>query len=249
MSSQLFNKLSKLNDSFISLMEKPIIKYGFLILVIINIICIDYVSTSYLEIFDIDSVKVIYAFLIAYYACFDPVYSIALTTLVIISIQELHNRQAKKGLYLHTKSLNSQESPIKQHIQSISQHIPQHIPQSNQQVRYNNNIMPNPELIANDKYIYDQINKHSLQKQPDINDNIIPNYDYFDDPAFKTLTNNIIDKSTLGNNNFIVTEQDLMDIQTNREPGVKQDESIQGFNGKIMNIQGLPNGFDPSMKY
>ena len=90
----LINTVSKWNDSLITFLENPIIKYGFLIIIIIQIILIKHLSTSYLQIFDDNVFKVVYAFLIAYYACFDPVYSIALTTLMIISIQELHNRNA-----------------------------------------------------------------------------------------------------------------------------------------------------------
>ena len=84
---QVIKSVSNLNDSLISFLENPIIKYGFLILVVLQIITINKMSIAYLSIFNDNVFKIVYAFIIAYYACFDPVYAIALTTLMIIAVQ------------------------------------------------------------------------------------------------------------------------------------------------------------------
>jgi hypothetical protein len=52
------NTLNKLNNRLIEDLENPIIKYGFLILVVIKIMAIDYIPTSYLKIYNNIFVKI-----------------------------------------------------------------------------------------------------------------------------------------------------------------------------------------------
>ena len=40
-----------------------------------------------------------------------------------------------------------------------------------------------------------------------------------------------------------------MDIQNNENLDINQNTSIQGLQGDILNIQGLPNGFDTNNKH
>ena len=97
-----------------------------------------------------------------------------------------------------------------------------------------------------------------MQRIPAPNDSLIAEYDYYEDPAYKTLTSNIQDAETnsqsskdlhlqdknyLGHNKFYVSEEGLLGIQTNQEPKVDQNTSVQAF-PVTMNIQGLPSGFD-----
>jgi hypothetical protein len=77
---QNIKSVDKLNNKFVDILENPFVKYGFLIFIVIRIIFINQMGTWYLELFNYTSVKVIYALLIAYSACFDPVYAVALTT-------------------------------------------------------------------------------------------------------------------------------------------------------------------------
>ena len=184
-------------------------------------------SITYLEIFDDNVFKVIYAFLIAYYACFDPVYSIALTTLMIIAIQELHRRNATHDISLSNLDGNSSINNSSTHgydNDSKTKHYNLH----NKKI----NIKHCDNLLDNDEYIYNEINKHALQKTPSSNDDISAEYDF--DPAFETITNNIKQKQN--------------SLGTNIIQGVDQQHSIQPFTGNIYNVQGLPNGFD-STKY
>ena len=93
--------IEKTNKNILYFLSNPFVKYGFLIFVILRIIFIDSMDIIYLEILDYTWVKVTYALLVAYSACFDPVYAITLATFIIIAIQELHRRRA-------TKSINNQ---------------------------------------------------------------------------------------------------------------------------------------------
>ena len=257
------NTLNKWNNRLIEDLENPIIKYGFLILVVIKIMAIDYIPTSYLKIYNNIFVKIIYAFVIAYCACFDPIYAIALTTLIIISLQELYSRRATiSGNYIPvpvSNIMNSIGSPfIMNSIGSPLLHIapkpfiPSEIndhKMSKQSVRYENNKTPSNEYLANDETIFAEINKHTLQKAPAIGDEkLIAEYDYYEDPAFRTITANLKDREIFGSNDFYIMSNDLKKAQQNKVFGSKQYNSIQAFSGPINNIQGLPNGFDPTTK-
>lgn len=222
--NQNIKQINKLNNKFIDILENPFIKYGFLIFVVIRIIFIDTMEMWYLELFNYTSVKVIYALLVAYSACFDPVYAIALTTFIIIGIQELYSRKAKGNV--------------------ISQAKPFIVPQASygiQKVAYET--MPDKALMVNDENVFNLINKHTLQRVPATDDKLIAEYDYYVDPAYKTLTANVDNKNYLGHNKFYVSEDGLLGIQNNQQPNVHQNTSVQAF-PKSMNIQGLPNGFD-----
>ena len=107
--------------------------------------------------------------------------------------------------------------------------------------------MPNNDILLNDKEIYDLINKHSLQKTPDVNDTLVGEYDYYEDPAFRTITDNLNQKKQINNNNnqFLITDDDLANVQTNTQQGINQNTSLKAFTSNILNIQGLPNGYDP----
>jgi len=221
---QNLKSVIKANNKLIDILENPFIKYGFLIFIVIRIIFIDKMEMWYLELFNYTSVKVIYALLVAYSACFDPVYAIALTTFIIISIQELYSRKAKGNV--------------------ISQAKPFIVPQASsgiQKVAYET--MPDKALMVNDENVFNLINKHTLQRVPVADDKLIAEYDYYVDPAYQTLTANVDNKNYLGHNKFYVSEDGLLGIQTNQEPKVNQNTSVQAF-PKSMNIQGLPNGFD-----
>jgi hypothetical protein len=258
--SSTMNTLSKYNNRLIENLENPIIKYGFLILVVIKIMAIDYIPTSYLKIYNNIFVKIIYAFVIAYCACFDPIYAIALTTLIIISLQELYSRRATiSGNYVPIQGSNY--VPVSNIMNnkgtSLSRIAPKpFIPSeingntmSKQSVRYENNSIPSNEYLANDETIFAEINKHTLQKTPSIGDEkLIAEYDYYEDPAFRTITANLKDREIFGNNDFYVMSDDLKKAQQNKVSGSKQYNSIQAFAGPINNIQGLPNGFDPTTK-
>jgi len=225
----MIKDLVNLNDMIVNLMENSIFKYVSLIYVILRILSIQYVSTSFLENYDTYIIKIVYALLIAYFACFDPVYSIAATTLLIISLQELYSRRGTHNIQASTKV---QPKYIK----------------STQMVKYKHNKLPSPKYLANNESINNIINKNIMQKQISNEDKLIADYDYFDDPAFKTITANVSDDSYLARNKFIVLDEDLENAQTNQTPGSNQYNSVQELQGDILNIQGLPNGFDPSFR-
>jgi hypothetical protein len=244
--SSVSSSISKSNNNFISFLEIPVVKYSILILITVFILFIEKIDTKYLDIFDIDIFKIIYAFFIAYTACFDPIYAIILTTFLIMAIQELHNRRSMASLNSNKlqKSSNNQTKPTPP--LSLSK-INKNSNQSSPSVVYET--MPKNEILNNDKIIYDFINKHTLQKTPDSNDSLYGEYDYYEDPAFKTITNNLEEKNKINKNQFYVTDDDLVNAQTNTEQGVNQNTSMQAFTSNILNIQGLPNGYDPKSNY
>ena len=209
----LINTVSKWNDSLITFLENPIIKYGFLIIIIIQIILIKHLSTSYLQIFDDNVFKVVYAFIIAYYACFDPVYSIALTTLMIISIQELHNRNATHNSLSLLPVLKSSKHNAKSNSNSNTVNSNS----SNNTFSIKENKLT-ARVFDNDELVYELINKHSLQKQPDSNDKITGEYEFCQGPAYETITNNCKNEN--------------------------QTKDLQEFEDIPINQQGLPIGFE-----
>ena len=213
------------------------IKYGFLGLVVLQILLIDRLPSWYLEGYDMFGSKVIIAFLVAYYACFDPIYSIALTTMLIVAIQELHSRRATvamkmKPVFSKLSEIGVPENPMISSKMEGGQ-------MTNQVVKYANLGDANPDYIAKDENIFEQINKQSLQKVPSAGDKIVAEYDYYADPAYTTLTANLANNQVLGRNKFYVTGNDLYVAQNNGVPGANQMQSVQVFPGDINNIQGL----------
>jgi hypothetical protein len=250
------NKISNSNDNFISFLENPIIKYSVLIFFTLLMIFIEKIDTQYLEVFDLDIVKIIYALVVAYTACFDPIYAIILTTFAIIAIQDLHSRRTKNVLTKHKMNETRMTEPRMNETRMtelptnkvqpsfiLSQVDNSNKTQSSQSVVYEE--MPNNDILINDKEIYDLINKHSLQKTPDVHDTLVGEYDYYEDPAFRTITNNLNEKKIINKNQFLITDDDLANVQTNTQQGVNQNTSLKAFTSNILNIQGLPNGYDP----
>lgn len=244
--------VAKLNSKFVDILENPFVKYGFLIIVVILIIFIDTMQPWYLKLFNYTSIKIFYALLVAYSACFDPVYAIALTTYIIICIQELYSRNAHQAISTQASvnkpfiasTISSQSSETSVLLDSDKAKVltlPTSMQMTPQQVTMDK--MPDTQYLANDVNVYNLINKHTLQRIPTPDDTLIAEYDYYEDPAYKTLTSNIEDKNYLGHNKFYVSDNDLANIQTNQESDSNQNVAVQAFS-KVMNIQGLPNGFD-----
>lgn len=238
----------KANTKLLDFFNNPFVKYGFLIFVVLRIIFISDMEDYYLNLFNLPIVKIIYALLVAYSACFDPVYAVALTTLIIITIQELYARQAKRGLanaaepgnsgngkpFLASVLLNSSNAKVQQ--------LPADAKVLSKQTVVMDG-MPDKAILVNDSLVYNEINKHALQRTPDPKDTMIAEFDFYEDPAYRTITANLAEKNYLGNNKFLITEENMNQIQTNQEPGVDQSSSVQAF-PRVLNIQGLPNGFD-----
>ena len=251
----VINKISKSNDNFISFLENPIVKYSVLIILTLLVILIEKIDIFFLDIFDLDIFKIVYALLIAYTACFDPIYAIVLTTFMIMAIQEVHRRRSTIAI-TNYKNLKQPLIPSK----IIKKNNENDNYQTKQSVVYESMPEQDNDIFINDKLTYNSINKHSLQKIPDVNDTIDAEYDYYEDPAFKTITNNLKHKNTSTNNDnhnhndnhndnhnqFFVTDDDLINAQTNIQEGVNQNTSLKAFTPNILNIQGLPNGYDPT---
>ena len=208
--------VNKANIKVINTLSNPYIKYIFLIIIILQIIYIDKISVQLLEVFNYGIVKIIYALLIAYSACFDPVYAIALTTLIIICIQELYLRNAKKNIirntYLNTSSSNTIPSNVMLSNKTTSTNSAATQPTATQPAATqpaaqqtaatqtiiqlspsktllleSNNDFTYADLQIKHNNIFNLINEHTIQKTPTQNDNLINNYEINNTQENKTI--------------------------------------------------------------
>jgi hypothetical protein len=236
--------------------DNPFVKYGFLIFVVLRIIFISDMEDYYINLFNYPIVKIIYALLIAYSACFDPIYAVALTTLIIITIQELYARNAKRGLVQATAAGATATPTItsKPFVPGSlldsglarTQQLPTDAKVLTKQTVVMDGAMPENAILVNDSLVYNEINKHALQRTPDPKDTMIAEFDFYEDPAYRTITANLEEKNYLGHNKFFVSAENMNQIQTNLEPGADQNAAVQAF-PRVLNIQGLPNGFDKGL--
>jgi hypothetical protein len=188
------------------------------------------------------------------------VYAIALTTLMIISIQELHSRNATHSILsllpeatsqnavsnINNLNKNSTISSVNPNDSNINCH--DNISNSNFNVKeYKIPDKIRAKIFDNDELVYELINKHSLQKTPSSDDKLTAEYELCKSPAYKTITDNITESSKNDPINKS-TCQSINDIQSNQGLTSDQNKSLQGLPGDILNIQGLPNGFDNKHK-
>ena len=244
--NQGLKTVEKVNNKFLAFFDNPFVKYGFLIFAVLRIIFISDIEDYYINLFNYPSVKIIYALLIAYSACFDPIYAVVLTTLIIITIQELYARNAKRGLIKAATPSISGKPFIASTLLDSSITKLQQLPPDAKVLTKQTVVMdgtPDKAILVNDALVYNEINKHVLQRTPDPKDSMIAEFDFYEDPAYRTITANLEDKNYLGHNKFFVTDENMNQIQTNQEPGANQSASVQAF-PRVLNIQGLPNGFD-----
>ena len=262
--SSLISIISKSNNSLITFLESPVVKYSILIIVTILIIVIDKIDINYLEIFENDMFKLIYSLIIVYTACFDPIYAIVLTTFIIIAIQELHTRKATIGITLELQNdiinnnlinsinnnklnnnkLNDNDNNI-DFVESKITKEEEDDDENTQSVMYENDESPSDITLTNIKNAHTIINKQTMQKHPEENDSLIVNYDYYEDPAFKTLTNNLQEKNRLNKNKFLVNEDDLLKAQTNKQPSMP----LSSAEIKLCDIQGYDHLYTNNDKF
>ncbi len=215
--------LTNLNKQIIRFLELPAVQYSFLAIIVLRILAMGQISDWYLSMYDYTWVRVVMGLLIAYTALFDPIYSIALATLMILSVQELHRRRSTSKL------------PSSNQLGSLPQNI----------VGTTTNILdslPTDEIKVNNANVFNEINKHSLQKDPTGDDSILAEYDYYFDPAFKTLTQTVAEQNTLRNGSFYVTTDELNQAQNNQVTN-NQNIPVTALPNSL-NAQGLPIGFD-----
>ena len=249
----LINPIVKLNNGLISILENPVIKYSFLILLTVLILFIDKIEVKYIELFDNTLFKIIYSLFIAYTVCIDPIYAILLTTFMIMVIQELHLRKSLIALSNLNNDNDNNNDNININHKIKLKNIKDIINKSSSQ-----------GITFKESEISDTINEieHDIENEIDIhfkkNKDIIHknketmkdrteeiknvNNKYYEDPAFKTITNNLQEKNRINDTQLFVTDDDLMKAQTNKlEQGLI---SISNGEVKLCNIQGykhLPN--------
>ena len=238
----LINPIVKLNNGLISILENPVIKYSFLILLTVLILFIDKIEVKYIEVFDNTLFKIIYSLFIAYTVCIDPIYAILLTTFMIMVIQELHLR--KSLIAISKLENNNNNINHKQNLKNIKDIINKNssqgiifkeseISDTINEIEYDIENIDTIELVNNSNK-----NKETMTNMTEEIKNV--NDKYYEDPAFKTITNNLQEKNRINDTQLFVTDDDLMKAQTNKlEQGLISNGEI-----KLCNIQGythLPN--------
>ena len=238
----LINPIVKLNNGLISILENPVIKYSFLILLTVLILFIDKIEVKYIEVFDNTLFKIIYSLFIAYTVCIDPIYAILLTTFMIMVIQELHLR--KSLIAISKLENNNNNINHKQNLKNIKDIINKNssqgiifkeseISDTINEIEYDIENIDTIELVNNSNK-----NKETMTNMTEEIKNV--NDKYYEDPAFKTITNKLQEKNRINDTQLFVTDDDLMKAQTNKlEQGLISNGEI-----KLCNIQGythLPN--------
>jgi len=238
----LINPIVKLNNGLISILENPVIKYSFLILLTVLILFIDKIEVKYIEVFDNTLFKIIYSLFIAYTVCIDPIYAILLTTFMIMVIQELHLRKSLIAISKLEKKNNNINH--KQNLKNIKDIINKNssqgiifkeseISDTINEIEYDIENIDTIELVNNSNK-----NKETMTNMTEEIKNV--NDKYYEDPAFKTITNNLQEKNRINDTQLFVTDDDLMKAQTNKlEQGLISNGEI-----KLCNVQGythLPN--------
>ena len=251
----LINPIVKLNNGLISILENPVIKYSFLILLTVLILFIDKIEVKYIEVFDNTLFKIIYALFIAYTVCIDPIYAILLTTFMIMVIQELHLRKSLIALSKLNNDGNNDSNTNgndiinhKQNLKNIKDIINK---RSSQGITFKDSEISDTinefehDIENKIKNIVDK-NKNTITKAKNIIQHIpeeikqMNDNKYYEDPAFKTITNNLQEKNRINDTQLFVSDDDLMKAQTNKlEQGLISNGEV-----KLCNVQGyshLPN--------
>ena len=241
----LINPIVKLNNGLISILENPVIKYSFLILLTVLILFIDKIEVKYIEVFDNTLFKIIYALFIAYTVCIDPIYAILLTTFMIMVIQELHLRKSLIALSKLNNDSNTNGNDIinhKQNLKNIKDIINKNssqgiifkeseISDTINEIEYDIENIDTIELVNNNNNNSNQ-NKETMKNMTEEIKNV--NDKYYEDPAFKTITNNLQEKNRINDTQLFVTDDDLMKAQTNKlEQGLISNGEV-----KLCNVQG-----------
>ena len=241
----LINPIVKLNNGLISILENPVIKYSFLILLTVLILFIDKIEVKYIEVFDNTLFKIIYALFIAYTVCIDPIYAILLTTFMIMVIQELHLRKSLIALSKLNNDSNTNGNDIinhKQNLKNIKDIINKNssqgiifkeseISDTINEIEYDIENIDTIELVNNNNNNSNQ-NKETMKDMTEEIKNV--NDKYYEDPAFKTITNNLQEKNRINDTQLFVTDDDLMKAQTNKlEQGLISNGEV-----KLCNVQG-----------
>lgn len=240
----LINPIVKLNNGLISILENPVIKYSFLILLTVLILFIDKIEVKYIEVFDNTLFKIIYALFIAYTVCIDPIYAILLTTFMIMVIQELHLRKSLIALSKlnNNNSNNNDNINHKKNFKNIEDIINKsnsqdiifkesEISDTINEIEYDIENIDTIELVNNNNNNSNQ-NKETMKDMTEEIKNV--NNKYYEDPAFKTITNNLQEKNRINDTQLFVTDDDLMKAQTNKlEQGLISNGEV-----KLCNVQG-----------
>ena len=226
----LLNSIVNLNNGIISILENATIKYTFSILLTVVILCIDKIHLKYIKVFDNTVFKIIYSLFIAYTVCIDPIYAIFLTTFMIMVIQELHLR---KSTIVISKLENNDMKNIKDIITKNSIHA---ISFKESEISDTINNIEH-DIENTNKIELDKIKDTSKSKETmkDMTEEIKSiNNIYYEDPAYKTITNNLQEKNRINDTQLFVTDDDLMKAQTNKlAQGLISNEEV-----KLCSIQG-----------
>ena len=234
----MLKMLSKLDRGITHFIEIPLVKFIMVSLGLIHIFMIKQMPIQYLRIYRETSVRIVVALCIAYLACVEPLYAIALTTIFIISIQELQSRFIGRHqdvqLPINVPKLNQDVEEEEMGIGS------NRISKSNVSKAFLEEriVAKSKDSKVRQLRLEDRESSPSIQQSfQDDNDGV--------NPADRTLLGNVEYDAKY------ISLKKLRDAQSNLVTGADPDKPMEIF-PNILNAQGmnqvtkLPSGKDPS---
>ena len=209
MSSKLMSMEKSLNNQF----KKPLVINVVRVLIIVYILFLTSLSRDVLSVFENTLFQIAYLALLAYVALIEPVSAILMAAAYLLTIQQLNRPHFKPNTH-YNNQMNSMNS-----IQTNSLRMENFQEMAHPLV--SSNPANQPVLMVNDSH---PVSSNQLEG---------------DHPAFKTMTENIAEKTVF------TTDTQFQDAQSNFVPNVNQNNGIKSWTNQF-SAQGvdLPRGYD-----
>lgn len=214
--------LNKLDNHIVGILSNNTVKFLLVLVAIVFLLYIKRVPTSQLLLFKNVLFRIVIALLVAYLACCEPMYAIVVTSIFILSLQELHNRHIE----VETKNMLIERDALK------------HNNSSSNKNKGNTVFLEDAVLDVNSKDLSNDAKVRNLQEEYNMNKNLKDR----NNKAYNTMSQNIE-----ADYNSYITKTNLNDAQNNLITGSDPEKPVEVFE-KILNAQGLlvPSGFNTS---
>ena len=214
--------LNKLDNHIVGLLSNNTVKFLLVLVAIVFVLYIKRVPTTQLLLFKNVLFRIVIALLVAYLACCEPMYAIVVTSIFILSLQELHNRHIE----VETKNMLIERDALKQNNSSLNKN------------KGNKVFLEDAILDVNSEDLSNDAKVRNLQEEYNMNKNMKDR----NNKAYNTMSQNLEDDY----NSYII-KKNLNDAQNNLITGSDPEKPVEVFE-KILNAQGLlvPSGFNTS---
>ena len=208
--------LNKLDNVIVGVLGNNTVKFVLVLSAVLFMLYLKRVPTDSLLVLKNVLFRVVVALLVAYLACCEPMYAIVVTSIFILSLQELHNRHIERD----TKVMLVERDVLK-----------------SQKNKGKSNLFLEDEVLDVDgKKLSDDPKVRNLQEEYNMNKHM----DDRKNKAYNTMTENLKEDY-----NSYITRKNLDDAQNNLITGSDPEKPVEVFD-KILNAQGLlsPSGFN-----